>query len=99
MYEPANINLYYAPGMAVQTAGLPREDWKASPTYDKNRRRIDIRSPLVLNPGTNRALVVVPMAFLKELKDTGRHVTYTLRGELNLQSVDVKSAPIEITVK
>ena len=58
-----------------------------------------MRSPLVLNPGVNRALVVVPMAFLKDLKDTGRHVAYTLRGELNLQSVEVKSAPIEITVK
>ena len=99
MFESANINVYYAPGTIAQTVSLPDNQWKQSPTYDKNKKRINMRSPLVLNPGTNQALVVVPLAFLKEIKDGGKRVPYTIRGELNLQSVDVKSAPFEIIIK
>ncbi len=99
MFESANINIYYAPGTLAQTASLPEEQWKQSPTYDRKRKRINLRSPLVLNPGTNHALVVVPLTFLKDLRDAGRHVPYTIKGKLNLQSVDVESVPFEITVK
>ena len=99
MFESANINVYYAPGTLAQTASLPEEQWKQSPTYDRKRKRINLRSPLVLNPGTNHALVVVPLTFLKDLRDAGRHVPYTIKGKLNLQSVDVESVPFEITVK
>ncbi len=99
MLESANVNLYYAPGTLEQTASLPEDQWKQSPTYDAKRKRINQRSPLILDPEKNRALVAVPLVFLKDLKDAGRHVTYTVRGKLNLQSVDVESSPFEIIVK
>lgn len=99
MVENANLNIYYAPGDRKRTAGLPPDQWKQSPTCDPKARGLHIRSPLVLNPGTNQALIVVPLAFLKNLRDTGRHEPYTIKGRLNLQSVDVESRPFEITVK
>ena len=99
MIENANLNIYYAPGGLKQTANLPQDQWKQSPTYDPKAKGLPVRSPLVLNPGTNQALIVVPLAFLKDLRDAGRHVAYTIRGRLNLQSVDVESRPFEITVK
>ena len=99
MIENANLNIYYAPGDLKKTAELLPDQWKQSPTYDPKAKGLPVRSPLVLNPGTNQALVVVPLVFLKDLRDAGRHVTYTIKGRLYLQSVDVESRPFEITVK
>lgn len=99
MNESVNIRLYYAPGTLAETARLAPDQWKISPTFDPKKKRITQRSPLVLNPDTNHALVMAPLTFLRELKDGGTRRPYTIRGELNLQSVDVKSAPFEILVK
>ena len=74
------------------------EHWRR-PRLCRRNSGSRVRSPLVLNPGTNHALVVVPLTFLKDLRDAGRHVPYTIKGKLNLQSVDVESVPFEITVK
>ena len=96
--EAANINLYYRPGGAEEKA--PAASWKQSPTFDPARVNLKARAPLSLNPGSNQALVQVPAAFLKDLKNpTGKKQPYTLRATLNLNSVTVESEPIEIYVK
>ena len=96
--EAANVNLYYREGKA-NVAASPA-DWKLSPTYDESKVNLKSRSPLTLNPGSNQALVQIPAAFLKTLRNrSGRKIPYTLRAVLNLQSVTVESEPIEIHIK
>ncbi|MBQ9338621.1 MAG: hypothetical protein IJS14_15125 [Lentisphaeria bacterium] len=96
--EAANIKLFYRPGGADVQA--PAESWKESPTFDPARTNLKARSPLSLNPGSNQALVQVPAAFLKELKNpTGKRIPYTIRAALNLYSVTVESEPIEIYIR
>ena len=97
MLEAANINLYYRPCSSEKPSDVP---WKLSPTYDAGSKRLHLRSPLTLNPGTNQALIVVPVAFLKELRDdSGKKQTYSVYAELNLKSVSVKSLPADIYIK
>ncbi len=97
MIEAANINLYYRPGSSEKSSDAP---WKLSPTYDAASKRLHLRSPLTLNPGTNQALIVAPVAFLKELRDdSGKKQTYSIYAELNLKSVSVKSLPTDIYIK
>ncbi len=97
MIEAANIRLYFRPGSSEKPSDAP---WKLSPTYDPGSKRLHLRSPLTLNPGTNQALVVVPVAFLKELRnDGGKKQTFSVYAELNLKSVSVKSLPADIYIK
>lgn len=97
MLEAANINLYYRPCSSEKPSDVP---WKLSPTYDTASKRLHLRSPLTLNPGTNQALIVVPVSFLKELRDdSGKKQTYSVYAELNLKSVSVKSLPADIYIK
>lgn len=97
-FEPANINLYYRPGSAESAAD--GEKWKMSPTHNASGAKLSARSPLTLNPGSNQALIQVPVVFLKNLQNPdGKKQPYTLRAVLNLKSVAVESLPVEIFVK
>lgn len=96
MLEEANINLYYRPGSSETPSSAA---WKLSPTYEPDSKRIHLRSPLTLNPGTNQALVMVPITFLKTLRDNGKKQPYAVYAELNLKSVSVKSLPVDIYIK
>jgi len=97
MIEAANINLYYRPGSSEAPSSAA---WKLSPTYDPDSKRLHLRSPLTLNPGTNQALVMVPVVFLKTLRnDNGKKQPYAVYAELNLKSVSVKSPPADIYIK
>ena len=96
--EAANVNLYYRPGGAEEKA--PAESWKNSPTFDPARTNLKARSPLTLQPGSNQALVQVPVEFLKDLRNpSGKRIPYTIRATLNLVTVTVESEPIEIYIK
>jgi len=93
MHEQENIRVLYAECEKGKAAKVPEENWKESP-----RRMLKInvpRYPLELGPN-NSVLVDVPLLFLKKLEKSGR---FAIRGELDLDSVSVKSTPIEIFVK
>jgi hypothetical protein len=92
--EAANVNLYYRPVDSKET------DWKLSPGVPEGTRNLENRSALILNPGNNQAMIQVPVRFLKELKNPARQKhPYFLKAVLNLRSVSVESAPVEIFIK
>lgn len=92
--EAANVNLYYRP------ADRKESDWKFSPGVPEGTRNLENRSALILNPGNNQAMIQVPVRFLKELKNPARQKhPYLLKAVLNLRSVSVESAPVEIYIK
>ena len=96
-FEAANVNLYYREGRADEKAAP--ESWKLSPSYDPDKVNLKARSPLMLNPGNNQALIQIPATFLKTLKPAAKKTPYTLRAVLNLNSVKVESEPTEIYIK
>ena len=97
-YELANLNLYCRPGTADQKT--PPDAWKLSSAYDPAAVNMKSRSPLTLNPGNNKALIQVPAAFLRGIRNpSGKKMPYTIRAELNLKSVTVASEPVEIWIK
>lgn len=99
MHEPENIRLYYAECQPGGSTRVPEESWKESPRSmirNASGQYIDVpRFCFDLSPN-NAVLIDVPLYFLKHLKKGG---TYALRGELDLDSVSAKSAPVEIIVK
>ena len=99
MNESSNVRVWYAPGKIAESSRIPFSSWKSSPTYDPKDKYVNMHNPLILNPTDNRALIDVPLAFIKQVKHAGKRQYFTVVAELNLTSVKVKSAPIEITVK
>lgn len=99
MNESSNIRIFYMPGKISETKHIPLSSWKRSSTYDPKDKYVNMHNPLILNPADNRALIDVPLTFIKQVKHAGKRQYFTIVAELNLTSVKVKSAPIEITVK
>ena len=99
MHEPENIRLFFAECQPGGAARVPEDAWKESPRSmirNSSGQYIDVpRFSFELAPN-NAVLIDVPLFFLKHLKKGG---TYALRGELDLDSVSAKSAPVEIIVK
>ena len=94
MHEQENIRVLYAecpePGQATR---IPEDRWKES---ERNLLKTNVpRYPLELAPN-NGVLVDVPLNFIRKTERAGR---YAIRGELDLDSVSARSAPIEIVVK
>lgn len=98
--ESANINLFYVQCDAnADPEKIADDKWKKSPTYNKEDKNSIGRLPLALNPN-NAVLMKVPLDFLKDIKDVGgKRMTYAVRGELNLTSIQLKSKPFLITIK
>ena len=94
MHEQENIRVLYAEcPEAGQSTKIPDSQWKES---ERNLLKTNVpRYPLELAPN-NGVLVDVPLNFIRK---TGRAGRYAIKGELDLDSVSAKSAPIEIVVK
>ncbi len=94
MHEQENIRVLYAEcPEAGQATRIPENQWKES---ERNLLKTEVpRYPLELAPN-NGVLVDVPLNFIRNASRSGR---YAIRGELDLDSVSAKSAPIEIVVK
>ena len=99
MCESANLRIRYAPGTPAETAKLPLDKWKISPTYDPSNRYAEIYNPLSLHPVDNHALIEVPLNFIKDVRNRGKRQYFTIIAELNLTSVSARSEPILVTVK
>lgn len=99
MSERANLRIRYAPGKPEEALKIPWSKWKDSPTFDKTDPYAEIRTPLILHPINNNALIEVPLSFLKDVKNRGRRQYFTIIAELNLTSISAKSEPVLITVK
>lgn len=99
MNESSNVKIWYAPGKISETKNIPFAAWKSSRTFDPADKYVNMHNPLILNPSDNWALIDVPLTFIKQVRHAGQRQYFTIIAELNLTSVKVKSAPVEITVK
>lgn len=72
---------------------LPETAWKNAPRQTPLENAP--RYPLELDPKSS-IIVTMPLSFIKELKKPGR---YAVRGVMDLKSMDVKSAPLELIIR
>ncbi|MBE6406678.1 MAG: hypothetical protein E7040_11765 [Lentisphaerae bacterium] len=72
---------------------LPESAWKNAPRQAPPENAP--RYPLELDPRSS-VIITVPLSFIKELKKPGR---YAVRGVMDLKSMDVKSAPLELIIR
>lgn len=92
--EGDNLKIQYAECPEEGGAdSLPESAWKDSPRSDL--KGDCPRYPLELDPRSS-VIITLPLSFLKELKKPGR---YAIRGVMDLQSLDVKSAPFELIIR
>ncbi|MBP5182714.1 MAG: hypothetical protein J6331_06785 [Lentisphaeria bacterium] len=99
MNEKANLRILYAPGTPEETKNLPPGKWKISPTFDPADKYAEVHNPLTLNPVDNKALIEVPLTFIRDVKNMGKKQYFTIVAELNLTSISARSEPVLITVK
>ena len=92
--ERDNIKVQYAECPEEGGAEkLPESAWKDAP-----RKVVEgdcPRYPLELDPKSS-VILTMPLSFIKDLKKPGR---YAVRGVMDLTSMDVKSAPLELIIQ
>lgn len=92
--EQDNLKIQYAPCPREGGAdSLPENAWKDAP---RATLKGDCpRYPLELDPKSS-VIITLPLSFIKDLKKPGR---YAIRGVMDLESMDVKSAPFELIIR
>ena len=92
--EKTNIRIQYAECPEIGgSEKIPEDAWKDSP---RKEQAGDIpRYPLELDPKSS-IIMELPLSFIGTLKKPGR---YAVRGVMDLTSIDVKSAPVELIIR